>query len=349
MFCNFYLSAPLIAAEELNYKRCEEYFLKESTLFQDSVAENFGNEYLNVSGSYEIQSIQNYELIEKRVEETIQKVNKNVENSVFFNKYSKERSVLTIFVKEYVESSLKKQIPVISYSYPQILFSFLDDFSLDDFQRKYFEPFNLKFPDFDLQLAPFNIKYLDFSNQDIKDFDFERFSQIEEINLNGALNVSPQQINQISKKIKHLYLAGTDVSKRKSVHLRGQDLSNVCFSRFQDLETLEIPCAMYLTSAQINEISPTVTYLNLGGVNVSNVDFTRFKNLKKLVLFNAQYLTAKQINEINSKIEYLDLTGAFVLNVDFSRFTDLKEIDLSRAEKLTEKQRLQISDKMKCL
>ena len=81
-----------------------------------------------------------------------------------------------------------------------------------------------------------------------------------------AKNLSPAQLNQLPTTIKSLNLGGCNVA-------------DVDFSRFSNLENVDLAYAKNLIPDQINQLPTTIKSLNLGWFNVEDVDFSRFSRL----------------------------------------------------------------------
>jgi hypothetical protein len=136
--------------------------------------------------------------------------------------------------------------------------------------------------------------------------------------------------------------------------LSKQDVRGVDFSKFRNLEVLDLNESIGLTATQFNAIPATskalMKILGLIGVDVTDFDFSEFISLKSLAFQDTRKsLTADQFNSIGLKtyISNLELTCANAAGFDFSGFTGLKSLILLSVLDLTANQFNAIPQKAK--
>jgi hypothetical protein len=176
------------------------------------------------------------------------------------------------------------------------------------------------------------IKINDFSRGD---FDFSKYTGIEEIDVESVLSFENKMFSTFTNK--------ENVRKLK---LTEDFVYDFDFSQFRSLNYLDLSNDELsiddLTIEQFNSIpnKASIEDLRLDGREVEGFDFSGLTALKRLHLSDVKKLTAAQFNSIPNKgiIEYLDLSDVNIAGFDFSGFTGLKTINLEGVEGLIKNQ-----------
>jgi hypothetical protein len=247
-----------------------------------------------------------------------------------------------------------------SYSKTQSLFSIIDYLGLDDFQNAHLEPFNKVFPGVPLDQVPTRVFHLDATKQDVRNIDFSKFKFLKNLNLTQAKGFALESYRPNSDWRDNRGFAAKELSKlfdktsMKTLNLSHISVSNVDFSGFTRLETLNLNAAKNLTAKSFNTISAkaSIETLDLSSSNVRDFDFSGFTGLKTLNLNNVKDLTAEQFNAISpearASIQTLDFTNDVdIRDFNFSGFTNLKTLNLGNARALIAEQFNAISPEAK--
>ena len=112
----------------------------------------------------------------------------------------------------------------------------------------------------------------------------------------------------------------------KTLTLEGCDVEYINFTRFTQLEEINLAGTKNLTPTQFHQFHTTLKRLVLSICNVTGVDFSRFIQLEKVELTTGKNLTTDQIRELPPTLKILDLSGCNVTGIDFTHFTQLEEI-----------------------
>jgi|GEM_PF-4487415 len=220
------------------------------------------------------------------------------------------------------------------------LFDIIDYFCLDDFQNKYLEPFNKKFPDFPLENSPKRIKRLDLTLVEAAALlrglrNLIKFHNIAvTISNPGFLKrLPPEEINALPNRVKQTF---------KTLDLSDYDARGIDFSLFPSVTELILSGSKNLRSGQINnlpsEFKAPIEKLDLSSSRVKNIRLSGFLNLRDLNLDSTGYYALNTIEPLISgenKLAKLNLSCSPGSGLNRLRNTHLNTLILRSCPALT--------------
>ncbi len=255
----------------------------------------------------------------------------------------------------------------------KLLFQIIDYFSLQDFQNKYLEPFNIHFPEIPLSKYPDTVQSLDLTS--IPVLREEELNVLASIRENLRTIKIPYNFIKTNKEIFKLsefrsltsltILSSTvpvrnllnDLSpegkaKITELHLSACNMKDLDLSQFTGLRTLHIVNPTGLVITALNSIPQAVrerlTELNLlncknklTGINLSDFKELRILSIKNKrndsgneVMLNAVEILNTLSSAAKAKITALDLSGCNITGFDLDEFINLTKLNMAQTKGL---------------
>jgi hypothetical protein len=194
----------------------------------------------------------------------------------------------------------------------QLLFVMFDYLGLDEFQKKYFEPFNRVFPMIPLNQAPETIQSLVLKESDLGSMGLSAFRYLRELISVNSIKESDCLLKSVQNKL-----------SLNVLRIKEERFFNIDFTGFTNIQDLCLADSSTSFHYKIWESVKTipekskVKELSLNSFNMAGFNFFDFPGLEVLKLSNLSHLSAELFNNIPLRKEvFISLNGRTIASGD---------------------------------